>query len=702
MAVTVTSLELDLKVKVGDSTKSIDKLVSGLEKLQKCVNGLNLGGIQRLNHELERMYAALEGISISKAVLAIKNLPKAAGISSKDIAKVVEQVNEARSQGMGAISGESGEGDSGIGRAADEAKKATVNFKLANTALGKLWGSIKRIALYRLIRSVMRLITQSIREGILNLYEWSKVYDSTFKESFESLQDSALLIKNSIGAAFAPLINAAAPVVETLADKFAEMATTASKFFAVLSGQKWYYEAIRSTKQLAAAQRDLLGFDEINRLSGGKESGGGNFEKHALDEGEYSEIAKKLKEIETLAIAIGTAIGAWKLATFLTSLGSASKAVAGIATGLEWVAKFAALGIIVGVTYKLVEGTSESFLGEGGDLHDAIAETASRALGAGLGYAVMGKTGLAITVFTSLIASYKNMYNSAKKGELEVFGAKEAIETSLDAAFAGIAGYMFGGWTGGLAAAFMAIAISAGVTAMAMKKSGSFQENSDMYYLKVLQSMFSGGLAAAMLGMKVGSAVTGTMIGGLAGAGIGLVIGLTITLLVMDILLDPNGKGINKGVEQFAGTNMAVIQDDYWAFEMAIAKEKAQELQDAGTLEDFALEEAKKRVHTKRFAYGGTPARGSLFLAGEAGAELVSSVNGHTTVTNQTQFEDIIVNANGNVVSAVMAMGNAIVTAINSQDNGLYIDGERVTRLFDSKMQSLNHYNGTSLVKGAY
>lgn len=77
-----------------------------------------------------------------------------------------------------------------------------------------------------------------------------------------------------------------------------------------------------------------------------------------------------------------------------------------------------------------------------------------------------------------------------------------------------------------------------------------------------------------------------------------------------------------------------------------------------------------------QYEAGGFPNKGSLFIAGEAGAEMVGSINGKTAVANNDQITTAIYNA------VLSAMEQAMSSTGNSQpieiQNKLYLDGDVV------------------------
>ena len=68
----------------------------------------------------------------------------------------------------------------------------------ATSALGSFLSSIKRIALYRMIRFAMSQLTQCFKDGINNLYNYSALMGGTFANSMNSLATNAQYLKNSM------------------------------------------------------------------------------------------------------------------------------------------------------------------------------------------------------------------------------------------------------------------------------------------------------------------------------------------------------------------------------------------------------------------------------------------------------------------------------------------------------------------------
>lgn len=199
-----------------------------------------------------------------------------------------------------------------------------VNFaakvKQTTSSLAQFLSSIKRIAMYRAIRTMLSALTQGFREGINNLYQYSLMMGGTFAGSMDRLATSSLYLRNSLGAMAAPIINALAPAIDFVIDKIVTLLNYINMLFARLSGANSFTAAKKtaaefgkavggvgsSAKKAAKEIRDAtLGIDELNIImqkdtsSGGGGAGGADygsmFEEFPIDNN-ISKFADRLKE----------------------------------------------------------------------------------------------------------------------------------------------------------------------------------------------------------------------------------------------------------------------------------------------------------------------------------------------------------------------------------------------------------------------
>lgn len=196
-----------------------------------------------------------------------------------------------------------------------------------------IWGVVggfKRIVGYRLIRSIIREITQGFSEGIKNLYGWSKamggatISGKNFAQTMDGLATSSAYFKNSIGAAIAPLISALAPAIDFVIDKVVALINVINQLLALLGGATSWNKATRKAQEFEQAAggaggaakealRYLAPFDELNRLPGQNGSGGGGGGGADYDGmfEEQTEFLQGLKDF-TDSIKAAVAAGDWE------------------------------------------------------------------------------------------------------------------------------------------------------------------------------------------------------------------------------------------------------------------------------------------------------------------------------------------------------------------------------------------------------
>lgn len=165
-------------------------------------------------------------------------------------------------------------------------------------SLGVFFNQIKRIAVYRLIRSALKAITQGFQEGIQNAYQWAMFTGNQFAKSMDMMATSALYLKNSIGAMTMPLINYLAPILDRITDQFVELINKVNQFIAAITGASSWVKALKYPAQYLESaagsakelKNQLLGFDELNVLNAPNGGGSGSamdysnmFENMSLD-----------------------------------------------------------------------------------------------------------------------------------------------------------------------------------------------------------------------------------------------------------------------------------------------------------------------------------------------------------------------------------------------------------------------------------
>lgn len=123
------------------------------------------------------------------------------------------------------------------------AKSAGSSFSNVNKTMSN---GIKTLLKYGIgIRSLYALF-RKLRSGISEGYKNLATYSSEVNESVSSVLSALTKLKNSLAAAFQPIVNVVAPILTTLIDKLSEATKVVGQFFAMLTGQDYVYQAVKT------------------------------------------------------------------------------------------------------------------------------------------------------------------------------------------------------------------------------------------------------------------------------------------------------------------------------------------------------------------------------------------------------------------------------------------------------------------------
>ena len=262
MADTIESLELEIKHSASGADAEISKITSSLRALSQVLTAV-LPQLQNLATQMGAVKGA-GGLSINNSGL-VQN------------AETINNVSKA-SQAAGKATRQSASGIKEMSKAASKAKSPLDNFV----------ASLKRIAFYRIIRSIIKAITEALQEGLQNAYAFSQGIEGSghrFAEAMDSMKTAGSTMKNQLGSAFIALLAAIAPIVNAIISLITKLANVISMVFSAFTGktylkaqnnlQKWQDTAAGGAKATKEWKNQLLGFDEINRLEAPADTNGG-------------------------------------------------------------------------------------------------------------------------------------------------------------------------------------------------------------------------------------------------------------------------------------------------------------------------------------------------------------------------------------------------------------------------------------------
>ena len=347
MAVEIDSLEINISSNSEDAAKGVAKLTRQLQKLYALTS--QDFGLEKLASGLGKMAEALGTMStvktagISRVAKAVSKLGEATKKANAEFGEKGENADESKGGVVGWLKKMTGYGKS--------VKDIKENVKKSIEPIKKLGKAIGRVALYRAIRAALKAIVQATKEGVQNAYQYSKMMGGDFAKSMDEAASAVLYMKNALGAALMPIIQALTPYLVQFADSFANVANKIAEVMAAFNGSDTFIKAKKSATEYAKAVNEAtkatLKFDELNQISNKNEN---NF----------------ADMFET--VAVNTNSGAGKVGAWIKQ----NLAIIASITGIVAVA----LGLMILFTGNLSIGLGLILLGIG-SLHVAAAQIQS-------------------------------------------------------------------------------------------------------------------------------------------------------------------------------------------------------------------------------------------------------------------------------------------------------------------------------------
>mgnify|MGYP002624040938 CR=1 FL=1 len=134
------------------------------------------------------------------------------------------------------------------------------------------WNNLVHSFSKMVMRRALYAVLQTINDAMGSLANFAGVTGQKFNAAMSDMTSSARYAGANIVAAFSPLVNAIAPMIDALVEKMVSAITVINQFFAALTGQNVYVKAKKvvtdyaeSVNKANKAQKDLvLGIDELN------------------------------------------------------------------------------------------------------------------------------------------------------------------------------------------------------------------------------------------------------------------------------------------------------------------------------------------------------------------------------------------------------------------------------------------------------
>ena len=620
-----------------------------------------------------------------------------------------------------------------LGEMSKSLKEVKGSSQSATKGLGSLASSLQRIAYYRIIRSIIKVIGKAFQEGAENAYFFSKAVGGDLAAALDLLSTKSFTMTNQLGASWATLLQTIQPVLLKLIELVRMAAEAITQFFAVLGGKKTYLKAIDYSKDWATTtaagakaakewKNQLMGFDEINRLEDSSGSGGGSgkvlpnyaqlFEEMPINT-KLTDLIDTIKahiaDLEVFAagafLGIGLllaltgtnvplglgliAVGALTMAhalsenwdyltdTTKSKLMTLENAIHGAEFGVGLVLALSGVNIPLGI--GLMAMGALGFAHNAALNWDEMPDTLKRkikdiedivgmaSLGVG---ALLTFTNVNVPLGLALMAL--GAVNLARAASIGDSGLVETIRRTL-----GEIMYLVGISLAAIGLILLMVpgaqTIALGLIAAGMMSFGTGMMLNPDTFLKLADTIGKV-LGEIMLVVGISLAAIGLillMVPGMQTLGLGL-IAAGMMSFGAGMVLDPNAfLGL---VDTICGGINTVIGWVQTLFNWA--KTATQQLS-----EMFKAKVANSRnltdegMYLQGFASGGFPSEGELFVAREAGPELVGQIGGKTAVANNDQIVQGITAGVYNAVVSAMSMSGG---GNNDTPVKIYLDGREI------------------------
>ena len=285
--------------------RTIGKVVNGVRGVISGVLGMGLklvrGAISGVISVVKGLISGLVSLAksiVSSVIGALKSLGSAAVDAGKKLGSLA--LKGIRAFGQMALSPFKGFVDT---------------VRDAASAVQGFFQKFARMALLKAFRQLINSIGSNLKEGIDNLYKFSKAtslaFTGQFAKSLNAGATSLTYFKNSIAAAASPLINMLVPYLQAAVSWVVSLLNVLNQLFAALSGSKVFTSASvaldkykTSASGAGSATKGLLAdWDELNIIQSKNSGGGGGggaaigemFEEKAIDT-KVSQFAQSLKD----------------------------------------------------------------------------------------------------------------------------------------------------------------------------------------------------------------------------------------------------------------------------------------------------------------------------------------------------------------------------------------------------------------------
>lgn len=277
---------LDIQTQIEKTEQKLSALVDRQQKFLDTGGKSNSSAYKKMQYDIDQLtntlkYAQgeLKDLEDSGSAFTLgKDTDKFAKMSDKYAteAEKLKQMNESLGASYSRVKNEFDEYKKRLLGVDDASKKAAKSTKKLGNQMDKskkpakkfgdaLSGVVRRMVLFRLLRSVISAAFRSAKEGFQNLVQYSPATNAAASMLLSSLTQ----LKNAFATAFSPILEAAAPALSKFINLIIQAVNWTAQLAAALTGKDTYVKATAVEEDYGAALKDsnkeLQKKDKLNK-----------------------------------------------------------------------------------------------------------------------------------------------------------------------------------------------------------------------------------------------------------------------------------------------------------------------------------------------------------------------------------------------------------------------------------------------------
>ena len=327
---TVSKIQ-DLINKIKEYKKTISEMETGKIKFDPSQYADAVRGIKSATDEFKRFRSSIvqTEAQVNQTKQAITTYANAFSKGFRNTLSLMKKVYST----VGKVTRSFADGAKKVGKFFSGITSGSKHSSKQLSGLAKKLATFTRLFTFMALRKMLTKVFKEIGDAFNLLAQYSDKMGTKFNQSASLLVADAKWLGRSIIAAFEPILNAVAPILDALVAKIVAVVNAINQLLSALTGMTTFTVAKKKVDNYAAGldkagkaakelKKTVLGFDELNQLQDNKNNSGGGGSVNPADVFDTADIEDKWKKwadwIKSMWAKgdfseLGSAIGNWLL-----------------------------------------------------------------------------------------------------------------------------------------------------------------------------------------------------------------------------------------------------------------------------------------------------------------------------------------------------------------------------------------------------